>query len=530
MMLNMHGKPLATPSIHWLRWLLLSSFILLASGCALIDDQGQTIVNASRRFDQLVQRESRSPESDSGKSEVRFDGQETLLGTHQLSQLSANAFLDQLQSNLKQQKLRSAADFVMSHLDTAAAVLWSRWADEPDRRELRFVAQALSRHGVSTGSWTALLDHTRNHPEAAQAYQVARQRFQADSPHTASPSTPAEALRNAAQQLGHPLATMDALQLMAVRELNAERFDWSESLLLQAIELAETHQDDFRVADLFLLRARVANHAQKSAPLQTQLWQSAVQRHALAHSERPSPVRSSFWLKAIQAKPANADWPAVVGTVFNAAAAALGCPPTNRASVEFSLWCAIATVQLQSGDAQMALIHFKKAEILASPGDQQWLRIAQAECLASLGQSQTASALLGGPLASENIRIAAAANASLGSAKLQDGAFQQGARLLHQALKDPTIDWPKRTHAEADLALAQLIIGDSEQGRRALHAAQRKFELRNDIRALLQALENERRLLQHEQQHDALKKTVRRIADLESRPFAPHNVTSVAIP
>ncbi len=54
---------------------------------------------------------------------------------------------------------------------------------------------------------------------------------------------------------------------------------------------------------------------------------------------------------------------------------------------------------------------------------------------------------------------------SHGQHKVQAGAYQQGAQLLNKALTDSAGSvWATRNQALADLALAQLIIGDTEPG------------------------------------------------------------------
>jgi len=50
----------------------------------------------------------------------------------------------------------------------------------------------------------------------------------------------------------------------------------------------------------------------------------------------------------------------------------------------------------------------------------------------------------------------------------------------------------------ADLAIAQLIIGRTDQGLVSVHEAQARFQSSEDFPSLLQSLENELRILEHE--------------------------------
>jgi len=57
---------------------------------------------------------------------------------------------------------------------------------------------------------------------------------------------------------------------------------------------------------------------------------------------------------------------------------------------------------------------------------------------------------------------------------------------------------PSKNQAMADLAIAQLIIGGTDQGLESMHEAQSRFQASDDLASLIQSLENELRLLDHE--------------------------------
>jgi len=165
----------------------------------------------------------------------------------------------------------------------------------------------------------------------------------------------------------------------------------------------------------------------------------------------------------------------------------------------------------------LALLNLKKAETLALGDDVLWLRIAESKCLASIGQSEAAVAILSGPATNPQPAISCAATAALGSVKLQAGAYQQGAQLLNKALKKSTdSDWPSKTQAVADLAIAQLIIGNTDQGLASVHEAQSQFQANADFPSLIQSMENELRLLDHEGRRNDSSALQERMAAIEA--------------
>ena len=302
---------------------------------------------------------------------------------------------------------------------------------------------------------------------------------------------------------------------MAVAELATGRDAWAESLLLQAVELAERNQDNFRAANLWLMIS-IHSQSNQQGSTETTAWHKAVDRHSMATQDSGHPLNISFWVRADRQKPNNAKWPESTKKSLLPFAQSVGCKLTENSPNELVIWSAIGNAQLSGGEPQLALVNFKKAESFATGEDVMWLRIAQGTCLAALGQSRAAAALLSEPLASNRPVIAAAANAALGSAKLHAGTFQQGAQLLNKALAEsPNLDWPNKSKAEADLALAMLVIGETDQGLKKLHLAQRKFEILGDSTSLLQSLENEMRLLRHEGKTNEAEKVQRRILRVE---------------
>ncbi|MFO0942136.1 MAG: hypothetical protein U0930_15470 [Pirellulales bacterium] len=225
---------------------------------------------------------------------------------------------------------------------------------------------------------------------------------------------------------------------------------------------------------------------------------------------------TSFWLLADKTKSEAVAWPNEVSAVLAQHLHALGC--TADGGAEMALWAAIGQAQYQRSEMQVALVNLKRAETLANGRNSMWLRIAQAKCLAGMSQAPAASAILSGPATSSDKTIAAAATAAMGSIKLQSGAYQQGAQLLLKALEHNSSEpWPGRNQALADLAIAQLIFGDTDAGLVSLHEAQQQLEKSGERTLLIQALDNEVRLLEHEnrlKQIDAIKSRILQLEKL----------------
>ena len=446
---------------------------------------------------------------------IRFDGREIVLGTAEVTQLAAGQFAVDLTALLEAEKFYSATQLVGKNPGVAEQVIWERYAGPADDRLVAFTAGVLSRDVAATISWDGLLAHIKSHPTDGQAYGRERSSY-LEKLKTGEPTDgDSDQLRLAAQRLKHPLVMADSLRLIALRELVAGRHAWAQSLFLQGAELAETHGDRGRAAELWMMAATTASRAAQTAEAQA-AWLKAVQRQAELQTASSGPLNVHFWTRADEQRPLAMRWPPQVAEALLPVCEPVGCRVTAASPVELVLWCAVAASQYQDAQPQVALVSFKKAERLAAGDDVLWLRIAQSKCLAALGQAQAAAALLSGPAASENKTVAMASTAAIGSSKLRAGAYHQGAQLLAKALSESVEpNWPTRREAEADFALAQLIIGDTDQGLKALHAAQAKFQSQRDYVALLQSLENELRILELEERTEDAQAVRDRIREIE---------------
>ncbi len=444
---------------------------------------------------------------------IRFDGHEIVLGNAESQPIDSEKLVGLIEPLVKAERFQSAIKLAERHRESCDRLLAERWATSTDDSVVKLIASVLSKRcSVPSASWNALLKFAKEQPIASKKYLELRNAF-ATQLQTSDPSEDmATQLQQAAQKIGHPLVKIDSLRLMGLRELVADRNAWAESLCRQAVEVATQAGNPLLAAEMWLMVAESARRSDQ-APLASEAWSNAVNLHLSSYTKE-QPIDVGFWLLADHMRPETLPWPNELIDLLGAHALAMGVSLENEP--EMILWVGVAEGQFHRGEMQLALVNFKRAETLATGKDKMWLRIAQSRCLAGMGQAPAAAAILSGPAADTDSSISAAATAAMGSIKLQAGAYQQGAQLLHKALSDSsTSDWPTKHQSLADLALAQLIIGDTETGLTALHTAQSHFERRGDNHLLIQSLENELRLLEHERRTSEVAALKSRIDQLE---------------
>jgi hypothetical protein len=444
---------------------------------------------------------------------IRFDGHEIVLGDAESQVIDTDKLLGMLEPLVAAERFQTAAMLVERHRESSERLLAERWATSADDAVIKLVAGVISkRSSKPDSSWNALLKFAKEQPISSKTYLELRNAF-ARELQTSDPSNDqATQLQQAAQKVGHPLVRIDSLRLMGLRELVAERNAWAESLCRQAVDVATKAGNPLLAAELWLMVAESARRSNQ-ASLANEAWTTAVNLH-LSACKKEQPIDVSFWLLADHIRPEAQEWPAELTDVLGSHATAIGC--SLDGGTKMILWASLAEAQFDRGEMQLALVNFKKAETFVEGNNVMWLRIAQSKCLAGMGQAPAAAAILSSPAASSDKTIAAAATAAMGSIKLQAGAYQQGAQLLHKALTQAAAsDWSTKNQSLADLALAQLIIGDTEPGLEALHCAQTQFEKSGEKCFLIQSLENELRLLEHEHRDGEVATIKSRIAQLE---------------
>jgi hypothetical protein len=231
-------------------------------------------------------------------------------------------------------------------------------------------------------------------------------------------------------------------------------------------------------------------------------------------------------------RPVNVAWPAdVIGilathdplpglaTVSAVAATTASDAGADPAEAEAVIWHAIGRWYLDRGHAQAGLVSFKRAET-SVPSDlsKRWLRFRQAKALMQLDQSGPATAILAGLISDKQSELYRPASALLGSIYMQRDQTRKGLLLLKQSAdREDGVEWPERTEAEADLALAYLSVGDAQTGLDRMHRAQRRFESEGNRELLGLALDNELRFLEHMGKRKEASEVREKIRELEVR-------------
>lgn len=501
---------------------------VLFSGCTALTNSWRFSSSVENKTDELprgkneaslgsvlVSAEAESKVANPPAKMIRFDGREILLGTTAMTQPDTSQFCDELTTLLTNEKSFSASRLVSKNIGVAEQVLWERYTDETNHGLVLFIAGILS-NGISQDfSWQSLLLSFQTHPVDADLYHGLRRNF-TNTLKTEEPSQQdSDQLRIVAQRLNHPLAMVDALRLLALRELVAGRNAWAESLFMQAADMTEQHGDLDRVAELWLMIATTANRSQRG-PDAEKAWRKAIEAQTESLLVSTRPLNVNFWVRADEQRTEKMNWPSQTSKAMLPFCTPVGCQFSPESNVDSVLWCAIASAQYQVGQPQLALVNFKKAETNASGDNVMWLRIAQGNCLVALGQSQAAVALLSVPANSSKRTIALASTTAIGSAKLQAGDYHQATKIFTKALSDKqAAHWPARNQAESDLALTQIIIGNTDSGLETLHAVQEKFREQKDTASLLQALENELKTLELEKRDEAAKVVKSKIRAIE---------------
>ena len=503
------------------RTLLLLALSAHVSGCSTLTDRMSstplmryvTELSSGNSLDGASKTPEKNKVVNPPARTIRFDGHEIVLGDAESQVLDTDKLHEILEPLVTGGRFQSAAKRVERHRETSERLLAERWATSADDPVVKLVAAVLSKRSLKPEwNWNSLLKFAKQQPNSAKNYLDLRNAFAIEMQTSDPNNDRATQLQQAAQKIGHPLVQIDSLRLLGLRELVADRNAWAESLCRQAVDVATKAGNPLLASELLLMVAESARRSDQNR-LATEAWTQAVITH-LSSCNREQPIDVSFWLLAEHIRPESLPWPTELTDAIGVHAAAIGC--SLNGSPEVILWASIAQAQFDRDEMQLALVNFKKAETLVEGDDVMWLRIAQSKCLAGMGQAPAAAAILSGPAASSHKTIATAATAAMGSIKLQSGAYQQGAQLLHKALTQSAGSvWPSQNQSLGDLALAQLIIGDTEPGLAALHAAQTQFEKSGDRALLVQSLENELRLLEHEHRDTEVTAIQSRITQLE---------------
>ncbi len=495
---------------------------------------------SASEIDQLVRRDAgkldESKVANPPAKTIRFSGNEVVLGLSQATQIAPVEFKRSIEQMVGDEKLLSAKIFVEQHPRAAKRYLWTQLlaegSGEVNSTAVHFVATVSSVGLPSNSSWGRLLKIVEAEPSTWAKYARSYGRIldglkssdEVESEDLQNRDVESdlqkhvEMLSSSAEALNHPIVATETQRLLAGRESIAGRHAWAESLCLQAVEVSVESKDLHRAADI-LLEVCKAIELQVDTPgyrkRHREAWTTAVEFQVRAF-DRTGVIDEQFWELANEARIDAYPWPENVGEAFQEACESIGCTADSDLRSETALWAAVGKEHYDASRFQQALLCFKKAERLASEVNKGWLRIAQGKCLASLGQEGAAAAILSGPATSASVELSCAAKAALGSAKLAAGAYQQGAQLLNRALNDASgVDFAGKLQAQADLAVAIAILGETEEAIDAFRRIQYAFARRGDHVGLIQAYQNEKRILELEGNAAAADSAERKIVDLE---------------
>jgi hypothetical protein len=465
-------------------------------------------------------------------TQVRTSGDGFALGDVERATLSPQQFVDRLGAHLRAGKMHNARRLVELFPDAALAVLRDPKSVNASSEIVAAVADAHDRqcHRGDGPSWAAVARDRAAQPARYAEFDDKRRRFMIDVQDGRVQDALLLGLAVPAGAPGQALA-IDVANLKGIALVLDNRPREAVDAFQQALQATGSagcpgNSQPYEAANLLLLLSDAQRRAGDSAAAE-RTWLAAADL-VTTLAAGPAPIADPILLeRAAYLRPANLPWPQPaqqrlcdasvrLGVVFPAVKLQAGAPPQASVTEEASLWTVIGHWRLARDESQAALVALKRAESMtASPLAAGRLQIAEARALVRLGQTAAATAVLINLAEQNDPQIARPAMALLGTLKLRQGVIQQGFNLLHAAVEqDPTLAWPERTQAEADLGLAYLIVGDESSGLRWLHEAQQSFESAGQREELVQSLENEAAYLDQVKKQDLAKEVRQRLQSL----------------
>ncbi|MGE3165128.1 MAG: hypothetical protein AB7O52_09500 [Planctomycetota bacterium] len=214
------------------------------------------------------------------------------------------------------------------------------------------------------------------------------------------------------------------------------------------------------------------------------LWRAAVE--IAARAEFVDPV---FWSRARDLAPASEPWPPAALEYAGRYVGELA----DRATTDALLQGLIAQQWLDQGDANRALLAFTQAEsgLRRCPLESR-LRVGRAKSLLALGRPRDAAAAVVDFALAEDPGIARPALAILGAIELELRRPARAQALLHRAVESE-VEWNGRTEAIANLAIANLLLDETQTSREQLAMVRHRFALEGNLEAVGRCLRNELR-------------------------------------
>ena len=504
-------------------WLILIGLVAV-SGCSTVIDRLPTNITSGDRDTENSSSITERAEAASGAKrvsnpparQIRFDGQERLLGGGTCEALPTGELLRQVADLLEKGKLRSAQVFVQLHERSARRLLLDQ-IGSADRHVLQFVASTLD-DGAETPLWGNLLAEFQQQPQLSAEWQSFASKLLTSAEDAESVNSAIDELTTLSGRFHTPLIRIEALRLKGELLVASDRAPTAIETLVTAAELATQVGSPSHASDFWLmaceasLRIDAVEQARKC-------WTAAVSTHLTslhARSQRLPTIDTVFWEQAVRLTHPEDSLPKELTLTLAPWYSRIGIRIDQTLPPTVALWAAIADYQLATGQPHIASLSIKRAETHASTQMRPFLQIALARAMAAQGQQSIATTILGTEAKSQDPNIRASALAVLGAIKVQSGAYEQGSQFLSQALSvTNATQWPGKLNAKADLANVRLILGHLEDALPALHQVQNEMMTANKWQSLCHCLENEAAILKLDGRHAEARQIMDRIDQIE---------------
>jgi hypothetical protein len=442
---------------------------------------------------------------------VKVSGQGFRLGESQQSALAPADFLRRVQNLLVAGQQARARRLIERFPDVALETLRQSTSASSGDAALQLIAEVYdaryTRNGGSAG-WLALVQDRQRQPAHYTAHEAARKELLEHVRHGRSKEAAGVKLWEALSKQTLPVVRLDAAQLRAEALLGADQPAAAVKVLQAA--LTEESRGFAHQSSALLLLLSEAHRRCGHEPQAIAAWEQSVERAGEVTLETERVSDPVHWERVSSLRPVKTAWPKAVAARLQGKEGGEGefqtvSAKTTTASEtdEAVLWLGIGQSRLARGEAQAALMAFKRAEVWnRNPAWQEQVQVQEARALIEMNQTAPATALLV-PLATRGAAaVKSPALALLGAVKFKAGQVHQSLTLLRRAVEQEGAEWPGRADAEADLGLAYLAAGKETDGLKWLRSARGRYESAGAAASVVQCLENEAAYLEHKGKPD----------------------------
>lgn len=465
---------------------------------------------------------TKAEEFSSGPTKVMVDGTALALGQPEADTVVRERFVQHFGELVEQRAIASARKWVAKHPDLAVESLRDA-AAKPQPIHLQLAQIYDDAFSIAPGAarWQDAFRAVATNPEAFAAYDKARSDLMLALRDGRFDDASRINLVGAANSTGQQLLVIDAWQWTAVSLMVADQHVEAVEAFQQAQGVANSAAPQM-TPPLLLLSSEARRRAGDINGANND-WAAAVSIGSQMVASAKPITDPTFWDRALYLQPVGIEWPpavaanlAQIGSASQLPAALAPVGPivlcsfrdTPQQSVPVTLWSCIGQWRMDRGDAQNALLAFKRAEALSSSLEvASWLRLEEAKAMMMMEQTPAATAILVKEASrKDGSPSSLAAMSELGVQRVHGGAVNQGLALLRESLEaNPDCDWPGRAAAESDLGLSYLLVGDETSGLRWLHKSRERFKAAGDVEAVAQSLWNEARYFENAKNNSKVK-------------------------